>query len=114
LKTSGISKYIEKTGNIIKSYWSAGHKAIKDSSPEYYKIVVDTCTPYIKLANDLYLVMRNISIKLYNNFATCFEKNLPIALNTVSKNFDNLTSYLMYYKINIISFWYRSSIMLQD
>jgi len=114
LKTSGISKYIEKTGIIIKSYWSAGHKAIKDSSPEYYKIVVDTCTPYIKLAVDLYLIMRNISIRLYDNFAAYLEKNIPIALDTVSKNFDNLTSYLMYYKTNIISFCYRSSIMLRD
>ncbi|KAH0951543.1 hypothetical protein HN011_005135 [Eciton burchellii] len=83
LKTSGISKYVEKTGITIKSYWSAGHKAIKDSSPEYYKIIVDTCTPYIKLAADSYLVMRNILIRLYNNFAAYLEKNLPIALDTI-------------------------------
>ncbi|XP_020289025.1 transmembrane protein 214-A isoform X2 [Pseudomyrmex gracilis] len=83
LKNSGILKYVEKIWTTVKLYWSAGHKAIKDSSPEYYKAVVDLCTPYVKLANDVYLVTRNISIKLYNNAASYVEKNIPVVLDTI-------------------------------
>jgi len=84
LKTSGILKHVEKAWTTLKLYWSAGHKAIKDSSPEYYKAVVDLSAPYIKLGGDVYLVVRNISIKLYNNAAAYIEKNVPIILDTVS------------------------------
>lgn len=84
LKNSGILKYVEKIWTTVKLYWSAGHKAIKDSSPEYYKAVVDLCTPYVKLANDVYLITRNISIKLYNNAASYVEKNIPVVIDTVS------------------------------
>lgn len=84
LKTNGILKYIEKTWTTIKLYWSAGHKAIKDSSPEYYKAIVDLSSPYIKLAGDMYLIMRNISVRLYNNAAAYVEKNIPIVFDTVS------------------------------
>jgi len=83
LKTSGILKHIEKTWTTLKLYWSAGHKAIKDSSPEYYKAVVDLCTPYIKLAGDLYLIARNVSVKLYSNTAAYVERNIPIILDTI-------------------------------
>lgn len=84
LKTSGILKYVEKTWTTLKLYWSAGHKAIKDSSPEYYKAVVDLCAPYIKLGGDVWLTIRNISIKQYNNVAAYIERNIPIILDTVS------------------------------
>lgn len=84
LKTSGILKHLEKAWTTLKLYWSAGHKAIKDSSPEYYKAVVDLCAPYVKLAGDAGLVVRNISIKLYNNAAAYVERNVPIVLDTVS------------------------------
>lgn len=84
LKTSGILKYVEETWTTLKLYWSAGHKAIKDSSPEYYKAVVDLCAPYVKLTGDICLTIRNISIKLYNNAAVYVERNIPIILDTVS------------------------------
>lgn len=84
LKTNGILKHIEKTWATIKLYWSAGHKVIKDSSPEYYKAIVDLSSPYIKLAGDVYLITRNISIKLYNNAAAYVEKNIPLVFDTVS------------------------------
>jgi len=84
LKTSGILKHVEKAWTTLKFYWSAGHKAVKDSSPEYYKAVVDLCAPYIKLAGDIYLVVRNVSIKLYNNVAAYVERNVPIIIDTVS------------------------------
>lgn len=84
MKTNGILKYIEKSWATIKLYWSAGHKAIKDSSPEYYKAIVDLSTPYVKLAGDVYLIIRNISVRLYSNVATYVEKNIPIVVDTVS------------------------------
>ncbi|XP_011156608.1 transmembrane protein 214-A [Solenopsis invicta] len=83
LKTSGILKHVEKAWTTLKFYWSAGHKAIKDSSPEYYKAVVDLCTPYIKLAGDFGLWTRNYSIKMYKNIAIYVETNVPILLNTI-------------------------------
>ncbi|XP_012218949.1 transmembrane protein 214-A [Linepithema humile] len=83
LQTSGILKYVEKTWITLKFYSSALHKVIKDSSPEYYKAVVDFCTPYIKLAGDLYLILKNISIKLLNNAAAYVEKYTPIVLDAI-------------------------------
>lgn len=83
LKANGILKYVEKTWATVKLYWSAGHKAIKDSSPEYYKAIVDLSTPYVKLAGDVYLIIRNISVKLYSNAATYVEKNIPIVFDTI-------------------------------
>ncbi|KYN32449.1 hypothetical protein ALC56_13306 [Trachymyrmex septentrionalis] len=82
LKTSGILKHVEKAWTTLKFYWSAGHKAVKDSS-EYYKAVVDLCAPYIKLAGDVCLVVRNVSIKLYNNVAAYVERNVPIIIDTI-------------------------------
>lgn len=119
LKTNGILKYIEKTWATIKLYWSAGHKAIKDSSPEYYKAIVDLSSPYIKLAGDMYLIMRNISVRLYNNAAAYFEKNIPVVFDTVSLieilNILSYTQFFIKYTILICneSFLHRSNIMLQ-
>jgi len=84
LQTSGILKYVEKTWVTLKFYWSTVHKAIKDSSPEYYKAVVDFCTPYIKLASDLYLILKSVFIRLLKNVAAYVEKYTPIVLDTVS------------------------------
>ncbi|XP_018400837.1 PREDICTED: transmembrane protein 214-A isoform X2 [Cyphomyrmex costatus] len=60
-----------------------GHKAVKDSSPEYYKAIVDFCTPYVKLAGDICLVVRNISIRWYNNIVVYVKRNVPIIIDTV-------------------------------
>jgi len=112
LKTSGILKHVEKAWTTLKLYWSSGHKAIKDSSPEYYKAVVDVCAPYVKLAGDVYLVARNISIKLYKNVAAYVESNIPILLDTVS-----IIRIKYFYRHNTLYikylFLYRSSITLQ-
>ncbi|KYM97706.1 PREDICTED: transmembrane protein 214-A isoform X1 [Cyphomyrmex costatus] len=83
LKTSGILKHVEKAWATLKFYWSAGHKAVKDSSPEYYKAIVDFCTPYVKLAGDICLVVRNISIRWYNNIVVYVKRNVPIIIDTV-------------------------------
>lgn len=107
LKTSGISKYMEQTGTVIKSYWSAVHKAIKDSSPEYYKAVVDTCTPYVKLAGDVFLILKNRLIRLYYNSAGYFEKNVPVLLDSVNELSNTFcVIYLLYKTVIYIYFFY--------
>lgn len=85
MKTSGIWKYVENAWTTLKLYWSAGHKLIKDSAPEYYKAVVDLFAPYVKLANDVYFVARNVAIKIYKNATAYFERNIPKLLDTVSR-----------------------------
>lgn len=85
MKTSGISKYCEKAWTTIKLYSSAGHQTIKNSS-EYYKAAVDLCVPYVKLAGDVYVIVKNVSIKVYNNALVYVEKKTPVVLDTVSCN----------------------------
>lgn len=85
LETSGMMKYIEKTWTTIMFYSSAGHQAIKESSPEYYKATVNLCTPYVKLANDVYLIVRNVSVKVVNNTLTYAGKKTPVIINAVSR-----------------------------
>lgn len=87
MKTSGILKYIEKIWTTIKLYWSAGHQTIKDSSPEYYKATIDLCMPYIKLAGDVYITIKNISLKMYDNASAYVEKKTPVVLDTVSSEY---------------------------
>ncbi|XP_014473777.1 PREDICTED: transmembrane protein 214-A isoform X2 [Dinoponera quadriceps] len=59
-----------------------GHQTIKDSS-EYYKAAVDLCVPYVKLAGDVYVIVKNVSIKMYNNALVYVEKKTPVVLDTV-------------------------------
>ncbi|XP_032669571.1 transmembrane protein 214-A isoform X1 [Odontomachus brunneus] len=82
VKTSGISKYCEKAWTTIKLYSSAGHQTIKNSS-EYYKAAVDLCVPYVKLAGDVYVIVKNVSIKVYNNALVYVEQKTPVVLDTV-------------------------------
>lgn len=83
VKNSGISKYVEKAWTTIRLYSSAGHQTIKNSS-EYYKAAVDLCVPYVKLAGDVYLVVKNMSFKMYNNTLVYVEEKTPMVLDTVS------------------------------
>ncbi|XP_043669609.1 transmembrane protein 214-A [Vespula pensylvanica] len=83
LKNSGITAQALKIWSVTEMYTSKLAETIKDSSPEYYKAAVDFSTPYIKLGIDLYIVTRNISIRLYNNIAAYVEKNGPIVRETI-------------------------------
>ncbi|KAL2730047.1 transmembrane protein 214-A [Vespula maculifrons] len=83
LKNSGITAQALKIWSATEMYTSKLVETIKDSSPEYYKAAVDFSTPYIKLGIDLYIVTRNISIRLYNNIAAYVEKNGPIVRETI-------------------------------
>lgn len=57
---------------------------IEATSPEYYKATVETCKPYVKLAGDGYLIMKNIFFEIYGNIAEYIGKNGPLIVQTVS------------------------------
>lgn len=114
MQTSGIMKYIEKTWTTIKLYSSAGHQAIKDSSPEYYKATVDFCTPYVKLAGDVYLIVRNVSVKVFNNALAYVEKTTPVVLDTVSSDENFLAFFTGLSRCFMTIFLHRSSTTFQE
>ncbi|XP_076657105.1 transmembrane protein 214 [Halictus rubicundus] len=83
LKRSGIYEHGQKTWIVVQDYSSKTLEFIEASSPEYYKATVETCKPYIKLAGDVYLVVRNVSIKVYGNVLSYAEKKGPVVLQTI-------------------------------
>ncbi|EFN79101.1 transmembrane protein 214-A [Harpegnathos saltator] len=103
VKTSGISKYVEKAWTTIQSYSSAGHQTIKNSS-EYYKAAVDLCVPYVKLAGDVYLVVKNISIKIYNNALVYIEKKTPMVLDTIEHYFPGIVDQIQSRSLQALEF----------
>ncbi|XP_015190822.1 PREDICTED: transmembrane protein 214-A [Polistes dominula] len=90
LRSSGITAQTSKLWSTTKVYTNKIGETIKNSSPEYYKIVADFCTPYIKLGFDLYLITRNLSMRLYNNVALCIEKNIPVVHETIEHYFPGI------------------------
>lgn len=72
-----------KIWSVTEVYANKVAETVKDSSPEYYKAAVNFSTPYIKLGKDLFIVTRNLSIRLYNNVAAYVEKNGPIVREMV-------------------------------
>lgn len=86
LKRTGLVAYGQQSWIIMQEYSSKTLDLIEATSPEYYKITVETCKPYIKLAGDIYLVMQHISFKIYDNIAEYIEKNGPLVIQTVSLN----------------------------
>lgn len=83
LRNSGITYHTQKTWSTMKIYGNKLIKITEESSPEYYKAVVDFTAPYSKLGVDLYLVTANMSKRLYNNIAAYIEKNGPVVHQTV-------------------------------
>ncbi|XP_017799561.1 PREDICTED: transmembrane protein 214-A [Habropoda laboriosa] len=67
---------IYQHGNFEESHTEA-------TSPEYYKVTVEACKPYIKLAGDVYLIVRNVSLKVYDNVAEYAGKKGPLVLQTI-------------------------------
>ncbi|KAI4493719.1 hypothetical protein M0804_001895 [Polistes exclamans] len=90
LRNSGITAHTSKLWSTTKVYTNKIGETIKDSSPEYHKAAVDFCTPYIKLGVDLYLITRNLSMRLYNNVALCIEKNGPVVHETIEHYFPGM------------------------
>lgn len=83
LKRSGLSAYGHQSWVLMQGYSSRALEFIEASSPEYYKATVDTCKPYMKLAGDVYIVMKNVSLKVYDNIAEYTRKNGPRVTQTI-------------------------------
>ncbi|KAK9306615.1 hypothetical protein QLX08_002800 [Tetragonisca angustula] len=83
LKRTGLVAYGQQSWIIMQEYSSKTLDFIEATSPEYYKITVETCKPYIKLAGDIYLVMKHVSFKIYDNIAEYIEKNGPLVIQTI-------------------------------
>ncbi|KAG7200304.1 hypothetical protein KM043_017769 [Ampulex compressa] len=83
MKNSGIMMYGQKAWMTTKMYSVKGLECVEASAPEYYKATIDLCTPYIKLTKDICLVMKNLSIKLYENIMAYIMKNGPLVVETI-------------------------------
>ncbi|KOC67817.1 Transmembrane protein 214-B [Habropoda laboriosa] len=83
LKKSGLSAYGQHSWIVVQGYSSKALEFIEATSPEYYKVTVEACKPYIKLAGDVYLIVRNVSLKVYDNVAEYAGKKGPLVLQTI-------------------------------
>ncbi|XP_076763484.1 transmembrane protein 214 [Xylocopa sonorina] len=83
LTRSGVSAYGQQSWILMQEYSSKALEFIEATSPEYYKATVERCKPYVKLAGDIYLVMRNVSFKIYNKIAEYARKNGPLVTETI-------------------------------
>lgn len=86
LKDSGVLVYGQKVWTSTKTYSNDGLKYIETRFPDYYKSTVEFTAPYVKLGNDVFILSKNISIKLYNNTATYVKEKTPVVVATVSFN----------------------------
>lgn len=84
LRDSGVLTCSQKVWTSAKLYSQNGLKYIEASFPDYYKATVEFTAPYIKLGGDVYIVAKNVSIKLYENVATYVTEKTPVVLATVS------------------------------
>ncbi|OXU22256.1 hypothetical protein TSAR_016105 [Trichomalopsis sarcophagae] len=78
MRENGITAFAQKTWVSTKLYSAKGLEYLESTSPEYYKAVVDFSTPYVKLAGDFYLVVKNSSVKLYDNVSTYVVAKIPV------------------------------------
>lgn len=85
MRESGITAFVQKTWVSTKLYSAKSLEYLESTSPEYYKAVVDFSTPYVKLAGDFYLVVRNSSVKLYDNVSTYVVAKVPVIQASVRK-----------------------------
>ncbi|XP_058803960.1 transmembrane protein 214-B [Phymastichus coffea] len=85
LKDSGICAFVQKTWVSTKLYADKGRGYIESSSPEYYKAVIDFSKPYIKLAEDVYLVLSKIFIELYDNVSNYIVITKPLVQQTIEQ-----------------------------
>ncbi|XP_034183934.1 transmembrane protein 214 [Osmia lignaria lignaria] len=75
--------YGQQSWTLVQEYSSKSLEFIESTSPEHYKATVETFKPYIKLAGDVCLVIRNISFKIYENIGEYGAKNGPVVLQTI-------------------------------
>nr|XP_033332870.1 transmembrane protein 214-A [Megalopta genalis] len=80
---SGFYVYGQTAWITVQDYSSKTLEFIEASSPEYYKATVETCKPYIKLAGDVYLVVKNVSIRLFDNVVAYAKIKGPVVRQTI-------------------------------
>lgn len=93
MQRSGLSEHGQKAWIITQEYSSKTLEFIEASSPEYYKVTVEACKPYVKLAEDVYLVLKNVSFKIYTNTAVYAAEKGPVVVQTVSIEASTLALY---------------------
>lgn len=86
-KDSGVNAFVQKAWVSTKLYADKGRGYLEATSPEYYKAVVDFSTPYVNLAGDVYLVVRNTYTKLYINVSNYIVTTKPLIQDAVSSFF---------------------------
>ncbi|XP_066584426.1 transmembrane protein 214 [Prorops nasuta] len=75
LKDSGIIAYTQIVLTTTMDYGMQILIFLEETTPPYFKAIVDFVSPYVKLTGDLLLITRNLTIKLYNSVASYAEKN---------------------------------------
>jgi hypothetical protein len=83
MKDSGITGVVQKIWISTKLYSNKGLEYLEATSPEYYKAVVDFSTPYVKLAGDVYLNIKAVSIRLYENVSNYYVEKTPVVVATI-------------------------------
>lgn len=84
LKSSGATQYGQNAWSTVNVYKDKGLAYLEASSPEYYKAAVELGGKYSKLAGDLYIITRNLSVKLYSNVASFIGEKKPLVAEGVS------------------------------
>jgi hypothetical protein len=103
MRDKGITAGVQKSLASTKLHFMKQLEYLEVSYPEYYKAVVDFCTPYVKLVGDVYLVAKAISIKLYGNLSTYVSTTIPLLVSKVSFNtLINLYFKKIFEKMNLI------------
>ena len=86
MRDSGITAFTQKSWISTKLYTGKGLEYLEATSPEYYKAVADFSTPYVKLGGDFYIVVRNLSIKVFDNVSNYVTTTKPVVMATVRIN----------------------------
>lgn len=84
MKNIGVTACAQKTLVLIKFYHAKSLEYFETNHPKFYKAVINFSMPYIHLAGDFYLVLKNFAVKLYENVATYINEKSPPVKETVS------------------------------
>lgn len=92
LNRSGLYEHGQKAWIIVQDYSSKTLEFIEASSPEYYKATVEICKSYFKLVGDVYLVVKVVSIRAYDNILAYAEKKGPVVYQTIEHYFPGMSN----------------------
>lgn len=83
LKRSGLFACGQQSWIIMQEYSYKALEFVEATSPEYYKATIETCQPYIKLTGNVYIIIKNHFLKIYDNILEYIEKNSPLIIQTI-------------------------------